>query len=92
VPPLAALAPTLVLEGTRDNWARPRFCRAMVDGLSEASAPVTLVLYEGARHAFDVPRAHAERFYGRRLDYDPAAAEAAARETAAFLRRTLGMP
>jgi dienelactone hydrolase len=57
--------------------------------VSEASAPVRLVLYDGARHGFDVPREGVVRFYGQRLGYDPAAAEAAARETAEFLNRVL---
>jgi dienelactone hydrolase len=90
-PPLAVLAPTLVLQGTRDNWARLRYCRAMVEGRDGESAPLDLVLYEGARHGFDVPRERAERFYGQRLEYDRGAAEAAAATMADFLRRSLAL-
>ena len=55
--------PTLILIGERDDWAPAQECRNMVDGrddwgISRSSgegAPVRLVVYPGAYHAFDVP-------------------------------------
>lgn len=88
-PPIALLAPALVLVGDRDNWARVRACRQMAEERDPAHAPLVLRILSGARHGFDVPRPQATNFFGRRLEYDAAAAQAAEAAAFAFLRERL---
>ncbi len=53
---------------------------------SSEGAAVRLIVYPGARHAFNFPRAAPTTAFGHRLEYDEAAARAAWEETVAILR------
>jgi dienelactone hydrolase len=83
-------APTLILMGEREEWARLDECRAlMARHRSGRGAALRLVTYPDAHHAFNVdlpPR----RFYGYPLEYNDAADRAAWAEAAALLRAAFG--
>jgi dienelactone hydrolase len=92
--------PTLVLIGERDEWTRAADCRELAQragggdsgaGESGARAPLRLVIYPGAHHAFDNPAFRTgRRFLWHWREYDKAAADRAAEEVRAFLREALG--
>ena len=84
---LAVSVPTLILSGALDEWSPPRTCERMMARRSGLGAALRLVVYPGARHAFNLP-IEARRFYGQALEYNEAADRAAWNETAALLRRT----
>jgi dienelactone hydrolase len=46
--------PTLVLMGDADDWTVPSACVRMVEAMRARGADITLVLYPGAVHYFDV--------------------------------------
>ena len=77
-------APLLVLTGGDDTVAPPRYCEAMRDAQRSGSAPVSLVVYPGALHSFDValPR---RRYLGMELGGDRAAAADARSRVLRFL-------
>ncbi|MGH7044095.1 MAG: dienelactone hydrolase family protein, partial [Acetobacteraceae bacterium] len=83
--------PTLILIGDRDDWASAPACRAMLARRAGKGAPVTVVVYPGATHAFNLhePR---RRYLGHLLAYDPAATHAAQARTRGFLHAVLGAP
>ena len=77
--------PTLILIGELDDWAPARACRNMMARRTTLGAPLRLVVYPDAHHAFNLkvgPSSH----YGHRLEYNEDADRAAWRETAAALR------
>lgn len=87
--------PLLMLIGKRDDWASAEACRRMVahhDSIGitrqETGAPVTLVVYPHATHAFDYdePPRH---YLGHFMRYDPVAAQDAERQVRAFLHANL---
>lgn len=88
--------PTLILIGQLDDWTPAAACRKKVDGESDIGvsrhkgqgAPVKLVIYSGATHAFDSPSA-ARHYLGHFMQYDPAAAKDAEGQVRAFLAQTL---
>jgi dienelactone hydrolase len=87
-------APLLLLLGREDDWTPPGRCVALAARAPEA---VTLRLYEGAHHAFDMPGEglrHRVLPDGRsvHLGPDPTAREAARAELPAFLARHAGSP
>jgi dienelactone hydrolase len=47
--------PLLVLQGEADVWTPAPPCKAFIDGVAARGAPVEIVLYPGAYHAFDAP-------------------------------------
>lgn len=49
-----AVRPLLVLLGDADDWTVPGPCREMVDSMKRRGADVSIVLYPGAVHYFDV--------------------------------------
>jgi dienelactone hydrolase len=88
--------PLLALMGEADDWTSPRECAEMAAAMRARGADVSLVLYPGAVHYFDV-RGQARRFIaevenrnkpggccGATVGYDAAAAEDAQRRIAAF--------
>jgi dienelactone hydrolase len=81
-------APTLILIGDDDDWAPASWCRDMMARRGGKGAPVKLVVYPGATHAFDIPAA-TRRDLGHHLAYDPQATAAAWKEVRAFLHTTL---
>jgi dienelactone hydrolase len=91
--------PTLILVGERDEWTRAADCRELArraaggDNASEDSdrAPLRLVVYPGAHHAFDNPAFRTgRRFMWHWLQYDKAVAERAVEDVRAFLLEVLG--
>lgn len=86
---LAVGVPTLILMGERDEWAPPRACEAMMARRSGLGAPMRLIVYPRAYHAFNLKLA-ARRHYGHHLEYDEAADRAAWSETVAVLRAAFG--
>ena len=81
--------PTLILIGELDDWAPARACRNMMAKRTPLGAPLRLVVYPDAHHAFNLkvgPSSH----YGHRLEYNEAADRAAWSETVAALRQAFG--
>jgi dienelactone hydrolase len=54
IPAALMTAPTLVLIGEADDWNPAERCREMVKHARPDGAPITLTVYPGATHAFDV--------------------------------------
>jgi dienelactone hydrolase len=81
--------PTLILIGEKDDWARASWCRHMLVRRQGKGAPVELIVYPGATHAFNFPRPP-RNYLGHRLAYDPDATAKAWREVRRFLRERLG--
>jgi dienelactone hydrolase len=80
--------PTLILIGDKDDWASAFWCRDMVAGRDGRGAPITLVVYPGAAHAFDVA-APRRQYLGHVLDYDAKAAAGAWQQVGRFLHGAL---
>ena len=86
----AVTVPTLILIGDLDDWTPARDCRTMMAHRSGEGAPIRLVVYPGAYHAFNFPRDKPVTYFGHRLEYNEAAAKAALAETIAALRQAFG--
>jgi dienelactone hydrolase len=90
------LRPLLILLGDADDWTVPRPCLEMAEAMRRRGADVTVVLYPGAVHYFDVegqPRAYLPDVANRNkpgeccgatVGHDPAAAADARRRVADF--------
>lgn len=88
--------PLLVLIGDADDWTLPSLCVEMGENMRQRGADVTVVLYPGAVHYFDVegqPRTYLPEVANRNkpneccgatVGYDPAAAADARRRVADF--------
>jgi dienelactone hydrolase len=67
--------PTLILIGDRDDWSPASDCERLMKRRAGRGAPVDLIVYAGARHAFDVPAlVDGRKFFGHWLKYDEDAA------------------
>jgi dienelactone hydrolase len=90
--------PTLILIGERDDWTPAQECRNMANGrddwgISRAKiegAPIRLIVYPDAHHAFDVPRPAPGELFGHHLEFNKPAAEQAAAALREFLHEMLG--
>ncbi|HVZ07531.1 dienelactone hydrolase family protein [Rhodopila sp.] len=91
--------PTLVLNGTLDDWSRIDACRRMVRQENDIgitrhpgpSAPLALVALPGAYHKFDDPTFQpGRRYMGHMLEYNAVARAQAAGALRAFLTARLG--
>jgi dienelactone hydrolase len=91
--------PTLILIGERDDWTPANECRNMVDGRDDwgisrqsgLGAPIRLVVYPDAYHAFDVPSFRTPlQYFGHHLEFNQAAADQAAEELHVFLDQIIG--
>jgi dienelactone hydrolase len=80
------VVPLLVLAGANDDWAPAARCVALKE--AEPGAPITLQVYPGAYHAFDV-QTRTRYKLGHRLAYDAAATADARVRVTEFLRRYL---
>ncbi|MGH7046947.1 MAG: dienelactone hydrolase family protein, partial [Stellaceae bacterium] len=80
--------PTLVLVGDKDDWTPASYCREMMARRNGKGAPVKLVVYAGATHAFNLP-GPPRQYMGHRLVYDPQATAEAWRQVRDFLQMTL---
>jgi len=95
------VAPTLVLVGQLDDWARPLPCTRMAGAGQRGSAPVQVSVYPLAYHAFDDPAVGAHAFFkeawnfnrqparGAHLGYHEAAHENAVQRVKSFLESHL---
>jgi dienelactone hydrolase len=79
-------APTLILIGEANDWNTAAQCRNMVAHKRPDSAPLELVVYPGADHAFDVKLLQPGRrgYQNHWLEYNELAAKDA-KKTRAFL-------
>jgi len=91
--------PTLILIGERDDWTPAVECRNMVDGRDDwgisrqksEGAPIKLLVYPGAYHAFDVPTLQTPtEFLGHRLEFNQPATERSTIALREFLDATIG--
>ena len=81
--------PTLILVGARDDVTPAADCAALAK--RQAPGEVTLIVYPGAAHAFDLPEFGAGRqVMGMTLAYDRGAAERAWAQLRDFLKARLG--
>ncbi len=81
--------PTLILVGDKDDWTPASYCRDMMARRDGKGAPVKLVVYPGATHAFNFPGPTRE-YLGHHLAYDPQATADAWRQVHDFLQTNLG--
>ncbi|MBN9005912.1 MAG: dienelactone hydrolase family protein [Rhizobiales bacterium] len=88
--------PTLILIGARDDWMPAEACRTMAEGRDDwgisrqksNGAPIQLIVYPDAYHAFDIPELTLPIVYaGHRLQFDEAAAHQSFTAVRRFLDR-----
>jgi dienelactone hydrolase len=91
--------PTLILIGEDDDWTPAEACRKMVEGRDDwgisrqkgAGAPVRLVVYPGAHHAFDVPALQTPiEYLGHHLEFNQPARDQSIDALHEFLEATIG--
>jgi dienelactone hydrolase len=91
--------PTLILIGELDDWTPASECRNMVDGKDDwgisrhkgEGAPVKLVVYPGAYHAFDAASLQAPiQFFGHHLEFNQPATDRSIAAVHDFLDATIG--
>jgi dienelactone hydrolase len=96
-----AVRPLLVLIGGADDWTPAANCVRMAEAMRARGADVSIVVYPGAYHYFDVEGqplevlSHVENDakpggFGATVSYQAAAAEDAYRQIETFLARHLG--
>ncbi len=96
-----AIRPLLVLIGGADDWTPAATCQRMVEAMRSRGADVSIVIYPGAYHYFDVEGRPLEVLadvenelkpggHGATVSYQREAAAGAYREVEAFLARTIG--
>jgi dienelactone hydrolase len=82
--------PTIILIGELDDWTPAKDCELWMKWRAGQGAPVKLVVYPGAYHAFDVPTLRdGRRLFGHWLKYDPDAATRSISEMQEFLATEL---
>jgi dienelactone hydrolase len=82
--------PTIVLIGELDDWTPAKDCEHWMVWRAGKGAPVKLVIYPGAYHAFDVPALwDGVRSFGHWLKYDADAAQRSVLEMHDFLATEL---
>src|SRR6516162_2615354 len=90
VPGASMTAPTLVLIGEADDWTPAERCRDMVKHARLDGAAITLIVYPGAHHAFDVAQLKpGMSALGHWVEYDEPAARDAEQKLRAFLAANL---
>ena len=91
--------PTLVLIGELDDWTLAVECRNMVDGRDDwgisrqkgEGAPIKLIVYPGAYHAFDAPSLQTPiQFFGHHLEFNRPARDQSIDAVHEFLDATIG--
>jgi dienelactone hydrolase len=98
--PELVVRPLLLLLAADDDWTPLRHCQAMVEAMRARGADITMVVYPGAYHYFDVAGQRREVLmsvrnsekpggYGVTVAYQRAAAEDAYRQVDGFLLRHL---
>jgi dienelactone hydrolase len=82
--------PTIILIGELDDWTPAKDCELWMKLRAGKGAPVKLMVYPGAYHAFDFPiLAVGRRSFGHWLKYDADAAQRSALEARDFLATEL---
>ena len=95
------IRPVLVLIGGADDWTPAAVCRQMVEAMKTRGADISIVVYPGAYHYFDVERREQTVLeevenelkpggHGATVAYQAAAAADAYRQVETFLDRYLG--
>jgi dienelactone hydrolase len=90
--------PALIMIGELDDWTSAEGCRQLAEGGDDygvsrrrEGAPIKLIVYPGAWHAFDSPRLKTpKQLFGHRLEYNQAAAEQSAVALREFLDTVIG--
>jgi len=83
--------PTTILIGELDDWSPAKDCERWMQWRAGKGAPVKLVVYPGAYHAFDFPSlSDGKMVLGHWLKYDAEAARRSVLETRDFLAAQLG--
>ncbi len=91
--------PTLILVGELDDWTPAAECRSMAEGRDDYGisrtkgdgAPISLIVYPGAYHAFDIPSlGNGVQYLGHHLQFDQAAADQSVDDLRKFLYATIG--
>jgi dienelactone hydrolase len=91
--------PALILIGELDDWTPAGECRNMVDGRDDwgisrrkgEGAPMTLVIYPGAYHAFDAPGLQTPiQFFRHHLEFNQPATDRSINAVREFLDATIG--
>jgi dienelactone hydrolase len=90
--------PALIMIGELDDWTSAEGCRRLAEGSDDYGvarrrdgAPIKLIVYPGAWHAFDSPALKTPKeLFGHRLEYNQAAAEQSAVALRAFLDAVIG--
>jgi dienelactone hydrolase len=91
IPAAWMTAPALVLIGEADDWTPAERCREMVAHSRPDGARISLTVYPGAYHAFDVAESKPGiRSLGHWLEYNEPAARDAEQKLRAFLAAHLG--
>jgi dienelactone hydrolase len=86
IPAATMTAPTLILIGKADETSPVEQCREMVAHARPDGAPISLTVYPGVHHSFDVALlTPGVRYRGYWLEYNEAAAKDAEEKTRAFL-------
>jgi len=92
--------PTLILIGELDDWTSAEECRTMVDGRDDwgisrqkgEGAPVELIVYPGAYHAFDVSSLQIPiQYFGHHLEFNQSATDQSIGAVRDFLDATIGI-
>ena len=90
--------PTLILIGELDDWTLAQECRNLVAGRDDwgisrhrsEGAPIRLIVYPDAHHAFDVPGLQTPiESFGHHLEYNKPAADQATEALREFLHEML---
>jgi dienelactone hydrolase len=82
--------PTMILIGELDDWTPAKDCERWMEQRAGKGAPVKLVIYPGAYHAFNVAAFRdGKRSYGHWLKYDADAAQRSVLEVRDFLATEL---
>ena len=80
------VVPALIMIGELDDWTPAMDCERWMKRRADRGAPVKLIVYPGAYHAFGSPAfADGREYLGHWLKYDPAAAAQSAQEMRSFL-------
>jgi dienelactone hydrolase len=80
----------LILFGEADDWANVKACPRMVERQDRATKDrLTVVLYPGAYHDFDVGPRPPREYLGHHIEYNEAAATESFKRTKAFFDERL---
>jgi dienelactone hydrolase len=82
--------PLLILIGAEDDWTPAESCVGLAETVRGRGAPVTLKVYAGAHHGFDMLLPSRTYSLGHILERHPQAAAEAVAEVQRFLAQHLG--